>query len=279
MTVSHKPQRRTRRAVPRSPILSAWGERDYFTSVHSSELSATIGKKLCVPTEVLAAHLNDLTNKFLKRYSLSHSPSPDSKAAEWCETIARVANVLLETLGCPDSGFHERQMPINARVCLTNNGADDDWIKIHVPSMRLGETIYDVLDRVPAATFTLKRIAEAAAQEYRLRASSGRSKLNARQPQHVFLLEVMALIYQKAFGLLPTKQPNATGPFFKAVNFVRLHMIARMNAELDCSNESKKAARRLRAFTPTAAARLWVRERKQIAEDLNLLRNDSDTDG
>ena len=95
----------------------------------------------------------------------------------------------------------------------------------------------------------------------------------------MFLLEVMALIYQKAFGLLPTKQPNATGPFFKAVIFVRLHMIARMNAELDCSNESKKAARRLRAFTPTAAARLWVRERKQIAEDLNLLRNNSDTDG
>jgi hypothetical protein len=53
MTVSHaKPQRRTRRAVPRLTNLSAWGERDYFTSVHSRNYLQQ-SERNCMPTEVL----------------------------------------------------------------------------------------------------------------------------------------------------------------------------------------------------------------------------------
>ncbi len=261
---------RGRRAVPRQSSIFARGACEYFGPKDGPELEAIVGKPLRISADSLAADLNFMSENFLIRYAHDRVPTAASKSAEWCSALARSCDALLGSLGITDRGYPAREMPLDPRVALTHNGTPLDLNDGRVKSMRMGDDLYDVLDRVPAALWTLKKVAENAAGEYQRRAAGGQERLNARQPQHVFLLGAMGRIYEHAFGVAPPdKRPNHEGPFIKAVDFVRRRIIDGIEdgGEFTAHGTDGPAAKRLRQFTPMAAARLWTREHDKVTNE------------
>ncbi len=243
------------------------GSCDFFKEQDAEQLQDIVGAALLVEAERAASQLNFLAEDFFVRFAFHHAPTPDSKTAEWCRALVRDVGSLLENLGSSDKGYPDRQMSLQARIVLTNIGTDTDITERHLRWLGFGEDIWEALDRVPAALWLLKRQADFAAVRYQEQASEGRSRLNPRQAQNVFLLQAVARLLQSAYGVEPPKtRPNQNGPFVRAVEFVRLKIIAGMG-ELGFFTDQGtdgKAVKRLRQFTPSAAASLWVREGKKI---------------
>jgi hypothetical protein len=112
-----------------------------------------------------------------------------------------------------------------------------------------------------------KKIAANAANEYGKRARERDASKNARQPQNLYLLQGLVLLFESCFGLsAPPEHPNHDGPFVQAVDFVRLRLMERVMDGHDFTDQGtdKLAGRRLRSFTPKAIASLWVREGQRL---------------
>jgi len=248
------------------------GSCDFFKERDASQLQEVVGATLLVEPGRAADQLNFIAEDFFLRFAFHHAPTSDSKTAEWCRALVRDLGSLLENLGTPDMGYPERQMLLQTRIVLTNIGTDTGINEHHIRFLGLGDDIWESLDRVPSALWLLKKTAEYAAGQYQEQASNGRSRLNPRQAQNVFLLQAVARLLQSAYGVEPPKtRPNENGPFVRAVDFIRLKIIAGMG-ELGFFTDQGtdgQAAKRLRQFTPSAAASLWVREGEKIRAALS----------
>lgn len=278
MCADKKQQRVRRRTIPQPNQISMRGACTFFENAHSEALAEIVGRPLQITSTELADHLNFITESFLVRYAHDRFPTPHSKTAVWCRALARDVDGLLTALGNPDAGYPDRTMNLQTSVVLTNVGEGLSLNPHQYQIMQLGGDMWAVLDRVPAALWYLKQTAEYAGKEYAERAAQDGSKLNARQTQNVYLLGAMARTYESAWGAAPPpSRSNPDGPFIKAVDFVRLRIIDRIEAgdsfTVHCTD--RQAAKRLRQFTPSAAASLWKREGKAILANLWLPRFDS----
>lgn len=269
------------RPIPVAPQITMRGSCDFFNEQDAQQLQEIVGAALLVDAEHAASQLNFLSENFFVRFAFHHAPTPDSKTAEWCQALVRDVGSLLENIGSPDMGYPERQMALQARIVLTNMGTDTDITEHHLRWLGFGKDIWEALDRVPAALWLLKKTAEFAAGRYKEQAGAGRSRLNPRQAQHVFLLQSVARLLQSAYGVEPPRtRPNENGPFVRAVDFVRSKIIEGMGelgAFTDLGTDDQ-AARRLRQFTPSAAASLWVREGQKIRAALSKVNDELTTE-
>ncbi len=270
--MTRSPAKKARlRPIPVPAQITMRGSCEFFKDHHAAQLQEIVGAKLLVEPELAANQLNFVSEEFFLRFAFHHAPTSDSKTAEWCRALVRDVGSLLEALGCPDKGYPDRQMLLQTRIVLTNIGTDTGISEHHMRWMGLGDDAWQALDRVPAALWFLKKTAEYAAGQYQEQAAAGRSRLNPRQAQHVFLLQAVARLLQSAYGIEPPKtRPHENGPFVRAVDFVRLQIIEGMG-ELGFFTDQGtdgQAARRLRQFTPSAVASLWVREGKKIRQTL-----------
>jgi hypothetical protein len=260
------------RPIPVPAQITMRGSCDFFKEQDAEQLQDIVGVALLVEAERVASKLNFISEDFFVRFAFHHAPTPDSKAAEWCRALVRDVGSLLQNLGSPNMGYPDQQMSLQTRIVLTNMGADTGITEHHLRRLGFGENIWDALDRVPAALWLLKMQARFAAGRYQEQASAGRSSLNSRQAQHVFLLEAVARLLQSAYGVDPPKtRPHEDGPFIRAVDFVRLRIIDGMG-ELGYFTDQgtdDQAARRLGLFSRSAAASLWVREGKKIRAALS----------
>lgn len=260
------------RPIPVPAQITMRGSCDFFKEQDASQLQEIVGAALLVEPAQAADHLNFIAEEFFLRFAFHHAPTSDSKTAEWCRALVRDVGSLLDSLGSPDMGYPERQMLLQTRIVLTNIGTDTGINEHHIRFLRFGDDIWQSLDRVPSALWLLKKTAEYAAGQYQEQASEGRSRLNPRQAQNVFLLQAVARLLQSAYGIEPPKtRPNENGPFVKAVDSIRLKIIAGIGdlGFFTDQGTDGQAARRLRQFTPSAAASLWVREGKQIRAALS----------
>jgi len=259
------------RPIPIPAQITMRGSCDFFKEQDAVRLQEIVGAGLLVEPERVAGQLNFLSEDFFLRFAFHHAPTSDSKTAEWCRALIRDVGTLLESLGCPDMGYPENQMFLQTRIVLTNIGTDTGINEQQIRWMRFGENVWEALDRVPAALWFLKKATEYAAGQYQERAAEGRSRLNSRQTQHVFLLGAVARLLRSTYGVEPPKtRPHENGPFVRAVDFVRLKIIEGMG-ELGFFTDQgtdDQAARRLHQFTPSAAASLWAREGKAIRAGL-----------
>ena len=259
------------RPIPIPAQITMRGSCDFFKEQDAERLQEIVGAGLLVAPERVVGQLNFLSEDFFLRFAFHHAPTSDSKTAEWCRALIRDVGTLLKSLGCPDMGYPERQMFLQTRIVLTNIGTDAGINEHQMRWMGLGDDVWEALDRVPAALWILKKTTEYAASQYQERAAGGRSRLNSRQAQHVFLLGAVARLLQSTYGVEPPKtRPHENGPFVQSVDFVRLKIIEGMG-ELGFFTDQGtdgQAARRLRQFTPSAAASLWAREGKTIRADL-----------
>src|SRR5436190_9442282 len=157
-TVSKRGAKRTR-TIPVHSQLTMRGSCDYFDESDIGALADRLRTPAVVEATRVAERLNYLSEDFLLRYAHHNLPSPSSKTAEWCRSLERDVDALMQTLGVPDLDYPEREMNPDARIVLTNIGvglALPDW---QYQWMRLGDDAWQLLDRVPAALWGLKRIA------------------------------------------------------------------------------------------------------------------------
>lgn len=278
MCAEKKQRRARRRTIPQPNQISMRGACTFFDSGHSEALAEIVGRPLQITSTALAGHLNFITESFLVRYAHDRFPTPHSKTAAWCLALARDVDGLLAALGNPDAGYPDREMNLQTSIVLTNVGEGLSLHPHQYQIMQLGDDAWAVLDRVPAALWCLKKAAEYAGKEYAKQAAQDGSKLNARQPQNVYLLGAMARAYESAWGETPPpSRPNPEGPFVKAVDFVRLRIIEGIESgeSFTVHGTDVQAVKRLRQFTPSAAASLWTRQGKAILANLWLPRFDS----
>lgn len=260
------------RPIPVPPQITMRGSCDFFKEQDAERLQDIVGAPLLMEAERAASQLNFISEDFFVRFAFHHAPTPDSKTAEWCRALVRDVGSLLENLGSPNMGYPDQQMSLQTRIVLTNMGSDTGITEHHLRRLGFGENIWDALDRIPAALWLLKMQARFAAGQYQEQASAGRSRLNSRQAQHVFLLQAVARFLQSAYGVDPPEtRPHENGPFVRTVDFVRLKIIDGMGVLGFFTDQGTddQAARRLRQFTPSAAASLWVREGKKIRAALS----------
>lgn len=263
--------KRRRRSIPVPGNVTMHGACDFFRTSDVEELQGILQTKLRVAPQRVADHLNFVTENLLAFYALERAPTADSKTAEWCVALARDVEDLLANLGCPDRRYPERQMLLEARVVLTHVGTDTGIAKHYLKALGFDD-YWTALDAVPAVLWILKRVAEYSASEYQTRARSRGTKQNAQQPQHVVLLAETARLLMAAFGLdPPDRRPNETGPFVRAVDFLRMRIIRGFEEQGSFTDKGtdSRLVMRLRHFGPTAAASLWVRERDRIRKRLS----------
>jgi hypothetical protein len=260
-----------RRVIPVPAQITMRGSCDFFDESDVTVMADCLRQPPVVEASRVVEQLNFLSEQFLLRYALHNVPTPDSKTAEWCQALERDVDALMQTLGVPDKGYPERQMDLSARTVLTNMGTGLVLSDLHYQLMRLGGDAWEVLDRVPAALWALRKIAAHAAGEYGRRARQRGVSKNARQPQNAYLLQGLVLLFDSCFGVsAPPERPNPDGPFCQAADLVRLRLIQRIEGGHDFTDQGtdRAAARRLRSFTPKAIASLWVREGERLTANL-----------
>jgi len=260
-----------KRVTPRSAYIAGRGPSEFFVRNDATVLQIIVGQPLKIPAADIVGHLNRLAGHYFMQHARARIPTPDSKTAEWCEALVGDVRALLDVLGTPDAGNGEPQMNLEVRNVLTYIGTGRALTDDQYQSMGLGDNAATVLNRVPVALWALKKIAEYAAIEYRSRAGGGRSSQNARQPQNLYLLGAVAHLLGVGYGVAPSRsRPNADGPYFRAVDFVRRRLIERIEAGYFITDQAtdQKAARRLGVFSRTAAASLWQRDSGRILFEL-----------
>jgi hypothetical protein len=246
-------RRRQKRAVPQTAQITWKGACDYFGPDDAQRVRAIIARQSRNDDAKVAEHMNFIAETYLILYAHQCAPTPDSRAAEWCQALARDIDGLLATLDTPDAGYPAPSMNLKTSIALT---------KVGIGSVLEG-TRLDVgqaLDRIPGMLWILKKLAGNAAEEYGKRSKRGRSSDNARQPQNEFLITAVAHMLKSEFGFpLAKSRPSPDGPFIQAVNLVRERIKERAGKgsfHIDQGTD-EAAGRRLQSFTPVAAATLW----------------------
>jgi hypothetical protein len=264
---------RKHRQIPVPAQFSMTGAIDFFGPDDVKKLQSLIGRSLITSVEDAVIKLNLLSESYLVRYAYHRVPTPDSKAAEWCEALARDVGGLLAVLGSDDRGYPEQQMKLETRAILTNCGVEPAIPDYAYHRMKLGQNVWDVLDRAPSALWSLKQIARFAAQQYRTRSKQKAS--NASQPQNLHLLGAVADFLHRTYGfVLPNRKPNPKGPLFHALNFIRVRIMEKIKAGYRFTDHGtdQEAARRLQSFTPSAASSLWARKGAEIRASITARR-------
>jgi hypothetical protein len=263
-----KPGGKRRRTIPVPAVINSGWSCDYFDESDVPTLAERLRQPPIVAASQVVGQLNLVSANFLIRYAAHKVPTPNSKTSEWCSALERDVEALMETLGVPDKGFPEDLMNVQARAVLTNHGTRLlPLTDFQLLWMRLGGDPMQVLDRVPAALWGLKKVAANASRAYGERARQRDPRKNARQPQNAYLLQELVLLFQACFGVTsPPKRPNHDGPFVQSVDFVRQRLVQQLEGGHDFTDQGtdKLAARRLRDFGPQAIASLWIRDGQQL---------------
>ena len=261
---STRQSRSTKIPIPWQSYRRQRADNYFFGPDDVKAIQSMIERQLIASVGDAVKELNVVADCYLTTYAHYRLPTADSKTAEWCEAIAGDLAALLERLGSPDKGYPERTMPLETSMVLTNRGPQAVVEQYeHQALMKLGDDPSEVLDRVPAALWSLKQIATFAARQYRTSPRSSRS--NAYQPQNSYLLDAVVRFLHSKYGMpVPNRRPNPSGPLFRALNFMRGRIVEKVKPGPHFTNIDLEAVKRLSGFTRSAAASLWVREGARI---------------
>ncbi len=268
-SAAHK--RRSR--LPPKPSQVLHGFPEVFVSTDAEGVASSVSLPLLIDASDLAYRLNGATQELFVRFAMDRA-TPASKQAEWTQGVVRDVEGLMVRLGIDLTPFPPRGLSTDARSALIwwgGPGTPDGLQRRLLKNLRIGSDLHDWLDTASKALWALRCVAQHATAEWQRATRSEPSGKNKGNGQHRTFLRYLAILFRDAFDQMPpASRPSEEGPFLRFVDAVRHHILeydARVGVCVTDGGDDRDAIRRLRQFTPKAAAFLWYRNAARLLMD------------